>query len=63
MEVFRLGVKLELQHQPTPQPQQCRIRAKSATYATVHANARPLLNPLGEARGQIPLLMDPSWVR
>ena len=30
--VPRLGVKLELQPWPTPQPQQCQIRGASVTY-------------------------------
>ena len=29
-------------HTPQPQPQQCQIRAKSATYTTVHSNAGPI---------------------
>ena len=42
MEVPRLGVELELQPPATPQPQQCQIRAASATYTTVHSNAGSL---------------------
>ena len=55
MEAPRLGVKFG----PMSQPQQCRIRAPPATYATAHANA----GSLGEARGRTRILMDPSWVR
>ena len=36
LEVPRLGVQSE------PHPQQCGIRATSATYTTAHGNARPL---------------------
>ena len=42
MEVPRLGVKQELHWGPTPQLQQCRILATSATYTTAHSNTRSL---------------------
>ena len=42
MEVPRLGVELELQLPPIPQPQQHQIRAESATYTTAHNNAGSL---------------------
>ena len=29
---------------PTPQPQQCQIRATSATYTIAHGNARSLIH-------------------
>ena len=45
-EVPRLGVKLELQLQPTPQPQQWRIGATSAAYTTVQGNAGSLAHCL-----------------
>ena len=52
MEVPKLGVKSELQLQPTPQPQRCGIRAVSVTYTTALGNAgslthwvRPGINP------------------
>ena len=32
----------DLSHQPAPQPQQFGIQATSATYTTVHSNARSL---------------------
>ena len=34
MEVPRLGVQWSYSCQPTPRPQQCQIRAASATYTT-----------------------------
>ena len=49
MEVPRLGVELELQLQPTLQPQQHRIRAISATYTTAQGTIRSF-NPLSKAR-------------
>ena len=42
MEVSKLGVRLELQRRPTPQPQQCQIWATSVTYATACSHARTL---------------------
>ena len=42
MEVTRLGVELELQLRPVPQPQQCRIQAPSLTYAAACSNAGSL---------------------
>ena len=42
MEVPRLGVKLSYSYQPTPQPQQCRIRAVPVTYTIAHGNNRLL---------------------
>ena len=42
MEVPRLGVQLELQLRPLPQPQQYWIQAISATYTTAYSNARSL---------------------
>ena len=47
MEVPRLGVKSEHQSYscwPIPQPQQCGIQAKSATYTIAHSNAGSLTN-------------------
>ena len=41
-EVSRLGIKLEPQLPAVPQPQQCGIRATSATYTTAHGNAGSL---------------------
>ena len=40
IEVPRLGGELE--RPPTPQPQQHRVRAASATYTTAHDKARSL---------------------
>ena len=40
MEVPRLGVELELQ--PTPQPQKLQILAVAAIYTMAHGNARSL---------------------
>ena len=42
MEVPRLGVKLELQLEPMPQPQQHHIQAVSLTVTTAQGNARSL---------------------
>ena len=42
MESPRLGVESEPRCQPTPQPQQRRIRASSVTYTTAHSNAGSL---------------------
>ena len=42
MEVLRLGVKSELQHWSTPQPQQLGIQASSATYTTAHSSVGSL---------------------
>ena len=47
---------------PTPQPQQRRIRAVSATYTTAHGNAGSL-NPLSKARDPTCNLMVPSRIR
>ena len=58
MEVPRLGVESEL---PTPQPQQCQIRAASATYTTAHKNVG-FLNPLSKARDQNCVLMHASQI-
>ena len=43
-EIPRLGVQLELQLLPAPQPQQCQIRALSATNTTAHGNAGSLIH-------------------
>ena len=49
--------------QPTPQPQQCGIRATSVTDATVHgAGQRRILSPLIRARDWTCILMDTSQV-
>ena len=47
--------------QPSPQPQQHGIRAKSATYTTAHGNTRSLTH---QARPRIKprILMNTSWV-
>ena len=42
MEVPRLGPNQSYSHRPTPEPQQRKIQASSATYTTVHGNARSL---------------------
>ena len=42
MEVPRLGVNWSYSCQPTPQPQQRRIRAASVTYTTAQGNTRSL---------------------
>ena len=42
MEVPRLGFNWSYSCQPTPQLQQCQIRATSVAYTTVHGNARSL---------------------
>ena len=42
MQVPRLGIKLELQLPPTPQPQQRQMWVVSATYTTVHHNTGSL---------------------
>ena len=44
MEVPRLGVPVELQLPPTPQPQQYRIQATYATYTTANGNAGSLIH-------------------
>ena len=62
MEVPRLGNKSQLQPAPQLQPQQCGIRAASATYTTAYRNASSL-SPLSEARDQTCVFMDASWVR
>ena len=36
------GSNQSYSRQPTPQPQQCQIRATSVTYTTAHCNARSL---------------------
>ena len=59
MEVPGLGVKLELQLRPMPQPQQCYILATFATYATVCGNTG---NPLSEAMDWTHIFMNTSWV-
>ena len=46
---------------PMPEPQQCQIRAKSATYTTAHGNAGSF-NPLSEARDGTHNLMVPSRI-
>ena len=43
-----------------PQPQQCGIQAVSSTYTIAHSNARSLTH--WEARDQIHVLMDTSWL-
>ena len=40
MEVPRLGVNWSCSCGPTPQPQECRIQATSATHTTAHGKAR-----------------------
>ena len=42
MEVPRLGSNRSYSCRPTPQPQQCQIRAVSMTHSTAHGNARSL---------------------
>ena len=42
MEVSRLGSNRSCSHRPMPEPQQCGIRATSATYTTAHINAESL---------------------
>ena len=42
MEVHRLGLNGSCSCRPTPQPQQCRIRASSVTYTTAHCNTGSL---------------------
>ena len=42
MKVPRLGVGSSCSCWPTPQPQQCRIPAASATYTTAHGKVRAL---------------------
>ena len=42
MEVSSLGVELELQLRPLPQPQQCQIWAASVTYTAACSNAGSL---------------------
>ena len=42
MEIPRLGSNRSYSCQPTPQPQQRRIRAESLNYTTAHGNARSL---------------------
>ena len=41
-KVPRLGVESDLKLWPTPQPEQCQIRATSGTYATGHGNTGSL---------------------
>ena len=50
VEFPRLGVKLELQLQPVPQPQQHWIRATSGTYTTAHRQ-RWVFNPPERGQG------------
>ena len=58
--IFRLGVEVELQLWPTPQPHQHQIRATFAAYTTAHGNARSF-NPLSEARDLTRIFMDTRW--
>ena len=60
MDVPMLEVKSELQLRPMPKPQQCRIRATSAT---LHHSSwqRWILNLLSKARVWTHILIDPSW--
>ena len=44
-----------------PMPQQRQIQAASVTHASVRQHQ--ILNPLSEARNQIPTLLGTSWVR
>ena len=44
-------------HQPTPQPQQRRIRVMSATYTTTHSNARSLTH-----RARLEIEPSSSWI-
>ena len=46
----------------TPEPQQRRILAESATYTTAHGNAGSF-NPLSKGRDRIRNLMVPSRIR
>ena len=55
----RLGVKLELQLRPTPQPQQCHIWA---TYLCCNLWQHQILNPPNEARDWTFILMHISRV-
>ena len=57
MKVPRLGVKLELQLRPLPQPQQHQIWATSASCAIVWWQCW-VLKPLSEARDQTRILRD-----
>ena len=63
MEILRLGVKLELQLKPMPQPQQYRIQAKNAKYSVACSKAgslthqvRPGIKPVSSQR-----LCQPQW--
>ena len=59
-EVPRLGSIHSYSCWPTPQPQQCRIPAASATYTIAHGNTRSLTHC--DARDWTHILMDTSWV-
>jgi len=61
MEVSRRGSKWSCSCQPTPQPQQHRIWAMSATHTTAHGNYQ-ILNPLREARDWTRILTDTSQI-
>ena len=56
MEIPRHGVKLELQLEPVPQPQQHQIWAASVTYAAACGNAGSLT--LNEAMDWTHILTD-----
>ena len=70
MEVPRLRVKLELYCRPTPQLQQCRIRAASTTYIKAHGNAKSLTHwarpRIEHTSSCIPVRLittEPQWER
>ena len=54
------GSDLSYSRWPTPQPQQCWIRAVTATYTAAHSHTGSF-NPLSEARDPTCILIDPSW--
>ena len=57
MEVPRLGVESELQLSAYTTATAQGVQAASATYTTVHRNARSI-NPLSKASDQTHVLMD-----
>ena len=60
IDVPRLGVKSELSHLPTPQPQQHQIQTSSETYTTAHGNVGSLTH---QARPGIEPTTSCLWVR